>query len=176
VKLRCLSLLAVALFSLEAPDHATGQQLVQRSFDQLFAGDDPGELFEFDLAFNLQTPTVALFDGFFHNLAIDETGVRFALYWLKPDGEWDSSPEQGFVRLASYGQLPIDFEQQIGFTPSKVLLHVEGGGPADHFQFQGDFTIKQVPEPNSSVLLVAPALLSLTCRRLRSKGSRKADV
>ena len=96
------------------------------------------------------------------------SGVRFALYWLKPDGDWDSSPEQGFVRLPSYGQLPIDFEQQIGFTPDKVYLHVEGGGPADYFRFLGDFTIKQVPEPSSLVLLVAAALLGLPSRRFRS--------
>ena len=168
MKLKHLSLLVVALVSLEMPDHATAQPLVQRSFDQLFAGDDPGELFEFDLPFDPQIASVALFDGAFDNLAIDETGVRFALYWLKPDGDWDSSPEEGFVRLPSYGELPIDFEQQIGFTPSKVLLHIEGGGPADYFQFHGDFTIKQVPEPSSLVLLVATALPGLTCRRFRS--------
>jgi hypothetical protein len=52
LKLKHLSLLVVALVSLEMPDHATAQPLVQRSFDQLFAGDDPGELFEFDLAFD----------------------------------------------------------------------------------------------------------------------------
>src|SRR4030095_8608986 len=137
LKFKHVSLVVAALVSLEAPDSVTAQPLVQRSFDQLFAGDDPGELFEFDLAFDPQTPSVALFNGSFDNLAIDETGVRFTLYWLKPDGDWDSSPEEGFVRLPSYGQLPIDFEQQIGFTPSKVLLHIEGGGPAEYFRFLG---------------------------------------
>jgi len=125
------------------PD-AAGQQLTHRSFDQLFAGDDPGEIFTFNLPFDSLAPSMVRFTGYFTNQAIDETGVRFAVAWWRPDGSGGSSPEEGFVRLPSYDQLPIRFEQLIDFTPSALQLEVEGGGPADYFRLIGDFTIQQV--------------------------------
>ena len=102
------------------------------------------ELFTFNLPFDSLAPSVVRFTGYFTNQAIDETGVRFAVAWWRPDGTGGSSPDEGFVRLPSYGQLPIRFEQRIDFTPSTVQLEVEGGGPADYFRLIGDFTIQQV--------------------------------
>lgn len=46
---------------------------------------------------------------------------------------------------------------------------VQGGGPADHFRFVGDFTIQQVPEPTASTLAAAGAVIGLlTVRRRRT--------
>ena len=158
------------LITLEAAHKAAGQDLVHRSFDQLFAGDDPGELFTFNLTFDPFVPTVVRFNGHFENLAVDATGVRFALSWWQPDGTVDGLLEQGFMPLPGYGQLPIQVDQPIGFTPSTVVMHVEGGGPADYFRFVGDLTVQQVPEPRFSTMLIAAAVLARLCRRCM--GSR----
>jgi hypothetical protein len=65
------------------------------------------------------------------------------------------------------GQLPVQFEQSIPFTPATVNFYIEGGGPADHFRFVGDFTIAQVPEPTVFTLFGTGTLLGLLGRRFR---------
>lgn len=58
------------------------------------------------------------------------------------------------------GRLPITFDEPIGFTPDKGFFKVEGGGPADHFRFVGEFVIEQVPEPGAFALLGGAAVLA----------------
>ena len=116
-------------------------------------------------------PISVRIDGLFENLATAETGVRYKLWWPRPDGSGTDGPRDlDFTRLPASGRLPLEFEQPIGFIPDMVFFAVEGGGPADHFRYAGDFTIQQVPEPVTSTLTVAGAVLALLVRRSRSRG------
>jgi hypothetical protein len=136
------------------------QPLVQHTFDVILQGDDPGDSTIFNLP-DGATPTVLRFDGFFQNLDPAETGVRYYLSWNRADGSGFDSLGTDFTRLPGSGQLPVYFEHPVPFTPASVYFLVEGGGPADHFRFAGDFTITQVPEPGAFTLFAAAGALGL---------------
>ena len=144
----------------------SAQTLAQRSFDVIFEGDDPGEVFTFDLAFDPAVPSTIRFMGSFENLATDETGVRYEYWWRRADGTGDDERFGiDFTPLPASGQLPVQFDQRIEFTPDIVFFHVEGGGPSDHFRFVGAFTVQEVPEPGVLPLLCAAAVVGLRGRR-----------
>ena len=151
------------------------QSLVTRSFDLVFQGDDPSERYDFFLPYDRQTPVTVQFNGFFENLASEETGVRYGLNWYLGNNLWDGrqfTDDMG-VRLppadsiAGTTRMPINFNQPIDFTPSEVHFWVEGLGPTDRFRFVGDLAIQPVPEPAVLILLTAAALGGLVLR-LRS--------
>jgi hypothetical protein len=154
-----------ALMTFALLGESAAQTLVQRSFDLVLEGDDPGESFTFDLAFDPVVPSVVRFDGSFINLDPAETGVSYTLLWPTRDGSAVERAGGDFVRLPASGRLPLQFEHPIGFTPDNVRFIVDGGGPADHFQFVGDFAIQQVPEPSALALCGTIALAGLLRRR-----------
>ena len=144
------------------------QTLAQRSFNQIFQGDDPGELFTFDLPFEPSVQSVARFDGFFENLDPAQTSVLYELFWPLADGSGNRDRFGiDFTPLPASGRLPVRFEHPIAFTPDAVFFHVEGGGPSDHFRFVGEFSIQQVPEPTASTLAAAGAVIGLLAVRRR---------
>jgi hypothetical protein len=167
-----------------APAHAA----VLRSFDQVFQGDDPGEVFEFNLPFDPAQPAVVSFEGFAENLeagADSETGVRFHLRWRPPTGDGggdgggadlpDESPFPRGVRLPPADPLsgpvrvPLHFESLLAYSPSLLIFAVEGLGPTDNFRLAGDLSIRPVPEPApiafGAGFLVAATTFSRTWRR-----------
>jgi hypothetical protein len=164
---RLIYVAVLALMTLGRPDEVAAQELVRQSFDEVFEGDDPGMLYRYSLSFDPALSTEIHFDGTFINLASEETGVRFALAWRRPDGTGGNSPEEGFVPLPAAGQLPVKFEEMIDFTPAELTLHIEGGGPADHFRFVGDVTATQVPEAGVAWSFALCVLISLGRRRFR---------
>jgi hypothetical protein len=161
-----LGISCALLLSLSSENQSAAQSLVSRSFDVVFEGDDPGEVFAFDLPFDPLIPSVVRFDGLFENLTAFQTSVRYGLLWRRADGSGDIE-EIGidFTALPGSGSLPIQFDEAIGFTPDLVYFHIEGGGPADHFRFTGEFSIQQVPEPHACALLAAAAVAALARRR-----------
>jgi hypothetical protein len=143
------------------------QVLTNRAFDIVLQDDDPGASFTFELSPDPLVPSVLRFDGFFQNLEPLQTGVRYDLSWSRPDGGFAGSLATDWTPLPSLGQLPVQFEQSVPFTPASVNFYIEGGGPTDHFRFVGDFTIAQVPEPTIFTLLGTGSVFGLLCRRFR---------
>ena len=146
------------------------QLLTNRAFDIVLQDDDPGASFTFDLSPDPLVPSVVRFDGAFQNLEPLETVVRYDLLWSRTDGGFAGSLGIDWTPLPGLGQLPVQFEQSIPFTPATVNFYIEGGGPTDHFRFVGDFTIAQVPEPTVFTLLgtgTALGLLGWRFRRVR---------
>jgi hypothetical protein len=148
-----------------APAQAGAQLLTNRAFDIVLQDDDPGAVFTFDLSPDPFVPSVLRFDGFFQNLEPLQTVVRYDLTWTRPDGGFAGSLGIDWTPLPGSGQLPVQFEQFIAFTPASVDFHIEGGGPTDHFRFVGDFTSVQVPEPTVITFLGTGTVLGLLCRR-----------
>lgn len=172
-----LACLAVALcFTIGAAHPAVAQTLTNRSFDFELHGDDPGILFTFDLPGSPLTPVMIQFDGFFQNLDLFETGVRYELTWTgATGGEVVGGMDTDFTRLPGSGQVPVSFDHHIGFTPATVRFHVEGGGPGDHLRFVGAFTIQAVPEPGLFVPLGTSAIAGLIWRRSRRTRTHAAS-
>jgi hypothetical protein len=166
---------------LAAPGGA--QPPVSRSFNQLFAGDDPSERFDFPLSFDPHVPIHVLFNGYFENLDAGETGVRSSLGWFVAGTTWDGRAlTDGDMGLRLPGadpilgttRVPFQFEQRIDFTPSEIQFSVEGLGPGDRFQFVGDFSIQAVPEPTVITLLVVAPVAALWHWLNRSRKDRAA--
>ena len=159
---------------------------VLRSFDQVFQGDDPSEVFEFDLPFDPAVRSVLRFDGFAENLGTGpeaETGVRFQIRWRPAVGDgggadFPDDPEGMGVRLPAADpvlgptRVPIRFETGVPYSPAVVLLGVEGLGPSDHFRFVGEFSIRPVPEPTGVVSLAVMAIASIGFGRPRRTTRR----
>ena len=167
------SVLIAAMLATGLVTESFAQTLAHRTFDVIFEGDDPGEVFRFDLPFDPVTPSAIRFVGRFENLAAEETGVRYEYGWPRADGTGGEERFGiDFTRLPASGQLPVQFDQQIGFTPDNLFFHVEGGGPSDHFRFVGDFVVQQVPEPATCTLLGAGALVAFCARRDKRPAKR----
>jgi hypothetical protein len=179
---KCVGLGVVAFFALGSRSDGLAQPGVQESFNLLFQGDDPSQVFTYDLPFNPLVPSLVRFDGFFENLAPDETGVRYGLRWLRADG---SGFDGGLLTDVDGVRLPgvdpvlgpvrvlTQFDQCIAFTPSTVHFDVEGLGPADNFRLVGEFTITPVPEPSVLVLLGGTVIAGWGCRLIRRGRLRK---
>jgi hypothetical protein len=146
------NLLAILALTIGSVCQSLGQALVQETLDAVLQGDDPSERFTFDLPENALTPIVVRLDGILQNLAIEDTGARYSIHWEAPT---PGSTGIDWTPLPGNGQLPLHFEHTLQFTPDSLFLLVEGGGPADYFRFTGDFSIQQVPEPNTVLLLGA---------------------
>ena len=175
MKTRTIYFAVLMLLALGAPRQSAAQPLAQRSFDLVFQGDDPGEVFTFVLPFDPLVPSAVRFVGFFENLSTSDTSVSYNLSWLTSDSTRSSGPSSdGFVPLTGAGHLPVVFDQLVGFTPARVDFQVEGGGPSDHFRFVGEFAIQQVPEPGVFTLLGTGAILGLLCRRFRRNSTYAA--
>jgi hypothetical protein len=165
--------LVAMLVSFGTSPQSRAQTLASRSFDLLFAGDDPSERFDFLLPSDPLVPVSVRFDGFFENLDFGETGVRFGLGWRVDGTMWDGRQftDEFGVRLPGADpvlgstRVPIHFDQQIDFTPSEIQYWVEGLGPGDRFQFVGDFSIQAVPEPTVFNCLGAAAMAGLLYRQ-----------
>jgi len=155
------------------------QTLASRSFDTLFAGDDPSERFDFLLQPTSLTPVLVSFSGCFENLNPGETGVRYGLGWPLGGGNWDGRQYTDEMGLRLPGadpvlgatRVPMQFEQEIGFTPSEVQFWVEGLGGVDHFRFVGEYAIQAVPEPSAFTLLIGAALAGLLRWRWMNRRS-----
>jgi hypothetical protein len=168
--INCSAIFVAAMFALGAANESAAQTLAQRSLDIILEGDDPSEVFTFDLPFDALVPIRVSIDGLFENLDTSETGVRYKLWWPRADGGGIDGPrELDFIRLPPSGRLPLQFEQSIGFTPDTVFFAIEGGGPTDHFRYVGDLVIQQVPEPGTFTLIGAGAVAWALCRRLRKR-------
>jgi hypothetical protein len=181
-KMLIVAVTLLITFGLAAPCGA--QPLVSRSFNQLFAGDDPTERFDFLLSFDPLVPINVLFNGYFENLDAGETGVRSSLGWFVAGTIWDGRAlTDGTMGLRLPGadpilgttRVPFQFEQRIDFTPSEIQFSVEGLGPGDRFQFVGDFSIQVVPEPTVVTLLVVAALAGLLHWWHRGRKDRAAS-
>jgi hypothetical protein len=103
--------------------------------------------------------------------------VHYGLFWQSRDGvAAEGSGDQDFMRLPASGRLQIHFEHPIGFTPDAIDFVVEGGGPADHFRFTGEFAIQQVPEATIFALLGSATVVGLSLlRRWRPGTSEPTD-
>src|SRR6185436_5269850 len=112
-------------------------------FDLVLAGDDPGELFTFDLPGNALLPSVVRFEGAFENLDPFETGVRYGLSWSLESADLGGFDSIDFTRLPGSGRLPVEVVRWNWFTPDRMVVHLEGGGPGDHFRFVGTLTVEQ---------------------------------
>jgi hypothetical protein len=160
MKTKRFSVVLVVLLTLGAAQHLAAQVLTNHSFDLVLQGDDPGEVFNFAFPFDPLVPSRVTFDGFFENLDGADTGVNYQLTWFHADRSVFLS-SGGFVPLAGFGRLPLSLDQTAGFTPTEAFVHIEGGGPADHFRFVGQFAIQPVPEPSTFALLGVAAAVSL---------------
>jgi hypothetical protein len=132
---------------------------VLQSFDRLFQGDDPSEVFEFTLPLDPAMPSSVRFAGFVENRdTFAETGVRFNLAWGRTAGGFDSGilfpdgPEYLMgVRMPPADPLsgpirvPVEFQASVGYWPASVILAVEGLGCCDNFRFVGNLTIEPLP-------------------------------
>ncbi len=169
----CVSI--VAWLVLGAARQGAAQTLTNHSFDFVLQGDDPGVVFTFDLPGDPLAPVLFRFDGFFQNLDLSQTGVRYDLSWTgAAGGGVIGGIGTDFMPLPASGQWPVSFEQSLGFTPATVFFHVEGGGPGDHFQFVGQFTIQAVPEPGVFALLGTGGIAGLLWRRFRRASTHAA--
>ena len=153
---------------------------VVHSFDELLQGDDPSQVFTFNLPFEPLTPTQLSFDGFVENLDLfNETGVRFGLAWQTVNGSGGDGISfpggEDFymgVRLPPVDPLlgavrvPVQFGADLAFSPAVVELIVEGLGPADNFRLVGDLAIQPVPEPGILMLFGAAASVGLVYRHV----------
>ena len=162
MKTRYPHLIVLGMFAVGALPQCAAQSLLQERFDFVLEGDDPSRLFNFDLPQDPLIPSVLRFDGLFQNLDPSATGVRYAIWWTSPQsGEHNLD----WTPLPAGGELPVHYEQLIQFTPDAVTLLVEGGGPADHFRFTGDFSVQQVPEPGMFALFATAAAIGAVCLR-----------
>ena len=130
--------------------------LTNWSFDLVLQGDDPGELFRFDLQGSATVPSVVRFEGTFENLDLFETGLSWGLESAELGG-FDSID---FTRLPGSGQLPVEVVRWNWFTPDKIVVHIEGGGPGDHFRFVGKLTVEQVATHSVTNCLPLPKTLT----------------
>src|SRR5688572_25896996 len=172
MKTKSFSVMLLALLTLGAVQQSGAQVLTNHSFDLVLQGDDPGEVFNFTFPFDPQAPSRVTFDGFFENLDGTATGVNYYLSWSDANRIVLLS-SGGFVPLASFGRLPVSFDQTAEFTPTAAFVHIEGGGPADHFRFVGEFAIQQVPEPSAFALLSVAAAVGL-CRCFQRRKTTHA--
>jgi hypothetical protein len=184
-------LLALAIFGLLVIPRTSLalDVLVDQSFEQFMQGDDPSGGVFADLPFNPNLPIRVTLDAFAENLNVNgdifpaDTGIRFYLQWWQPgvdefdgirffDGDYN-----GFHRLPGVDpirgstRVPFYFDEEIHFTPSRVLFGAEGGGCCDNIRFAGNFTILQVPEPNAGALLLGTTTIGLFVLLLRSLRS-----
>jgi hypothetical protein len=170
---------------------AAASGAVLGSFDQIFEGDDPSEVFEFNLPFDPAVPTIVRFNGFIENLKSGddaETGVRFQVVWRPPQGDgagyiFPDSLEDYLrgVRLPSADpilgpvRVPVTFQADVPYSPALLRFGVEGLGGTDLFRFVGDLSIQPVPEPHAatvgSAVLIATLILRGTRRRAISRSS-----
>ena len=173
--------LGTCLLFLFVPGAASGAVL--GSFDQVFEGDDPSEVFEFNLPFDPAVPTLLRFNGFVENLETGddaETGVRFQLRWRPPAGDGGgfdfpdpSDPNSRGVRLPPADPLlgpvrvPVTFQTDVPYSPALVRFGVEGLGPTDLFRFVGDLSIQPVPDPQAAAVCIAVLAPTLVLRRMR---------
>jgi len=143
---------------------STAVAAVLQSFDQLFLGDDATEIFEFNLSPDPAVPTTLRFAGFVENLHTNREGaVRFFLGWqtnssvgsdgvtiaslifppwpdyLHPPRLPAADPVSGPVRV------PVEFQAEVGYSPSWVKFAVEGLTDDDNFRFVGELTIDSQP-------------------------------
>jgi len=138
---------------------------VLQSFDRLFQGDDPSEVFQFSLKYDPSAPSTLRFTGYVENLDLfDETGARFLFGWGRSEGSWDGAvlfpegldylmgvrfpaadPVQGPVRV------PVEFQARIDYAPAWLRFDVEGLGCCDNFRLVGALTIEPTVEPQLSV-------------------------
>src|SRR4030095_2008480 len=84
--INCSAIFVAAMFALGAANESAAQTLAQRSLDIILEGDDPSEVFTFDLPFDALVPIRVSIDGLFENLDTSETGVRYKLWWPRADG------------------------------------------------------------------------------------------
>ena len=168
------TLLLTGLAPVCAPS-ATGATVLQ-SFDRLFQGDDPSEVFQFSLKHDPAAPSTVRFKGFVENLdAFDETGARFLFGWGRSEGSWDgvvlfpdgldylmgvrfpaADPVQGPVRV------PVEFQARIDYAPAWLRFDVEGLGCCDNFSLVGDLTIEPTMEPQLRVSRVGSTAARIT--------------
>lgn len=165
-----LKLLAglVTLLTWGTPSRATATTLVDQAINTSIQGDDPFHQFLFEFTPDPTTPISVHFDGFIENLG-GSTGARYDLWWTSVDGATIEGFIGGdFTQVDADGQLPISFEQDIGFTPSTVVFLFEGGGPSDHLRIAGSFAVVSVPEPSTLSLAVAAVVVGVMWRVRRS--------
>jgi hypothetical protein len=140
----------------DAKAQAIDSRTVLQSFDRLFQGDDPSEVFEFTLPFDPAVPSSVRFSGFVENRdTFAETGVRFALFWGRIAGGFDGGilyPEEHMgVRMPAADpvlgpkRVPVEFQASVGYWPAWVRLDVEGLGCCDDFRLVGDLSVEAVP-------------------------------
>ena len=159
---RLLLFILTGLASVCAP--STAEAAVLQSFDQLFLGDDASESFEFNLPPDPAVPKTIRFAGFVENLHTNREGaVRFFLGWQTNSGvgsdgvtiaslifpPWPeylhpprlpaADPVSGPVRV------PVVFQAEVNYSPSRVKFAVEGLTDNDNFRFVGDLTIEPRP-------------------------------
>ena len=145
---------------------------VLQSFDRLFQGDDPSEVFQFpsgffqfSLKYDPAAPSTLRFTGYVENQDLfDETGARFLFNWGRSERIWDGAvlfpdgpdylmgvrfpaadPVQGPVRV------PIEFQASIDYAPAWLRFDVEGLGCCDNFRLVGELTLEPTVEPQLSV-------------------------
>jgi hypothetical protein len=185
MKTKILLVAVTLLMTFGLASQCGAQLLVSRSFNQLFAGDDPSERFDFPLPYDPQAPIDVRFIGYFENFDFhpEETGARSSLGWFVAGTIWDAQAlTDGDMGLRLPGadpilgttRVPFQFEQRISFTPSEIQFSVEGLGPGDRFQFVGEFSIRAVPEPTVITLLGAVGLSQLLCGRRMKRRNRAA--
>ena len=159
MRAKILKVMLVMILTLGSAQQLAAQLLTNYSFDLVLQGDDPGEVFNFTFPFDPLAPSRVTFNGYFENLDGASTGVNYYMSW-SDGGSSVVLSSGGFVQLAGSGQLPVSLDQTVGFTPTASFVHIEGGGPSDHFRFVGDFAIHQVPEPGMFTLLSLAAGVS----------------
>ena len=147
------------------------------SINQIFAGNDPSERFDFTPTFDPSQPSVLRFEGIVTNQRESpfDTAMRFNLQWRNPD---DSIGEVLFPELPQYFSgldlpgadpdpvpVPAIFQAELPFHPGWVSLAVEGLGPSDDFRLVGDLTLDAIPEPSACTLLLGIAIAVALRRR-----------
>src|SRR6185503_9213490 len=171
-----LVILAVwGLAGLVCAPPASGATVLQ-SFDHLFQGDDPSEVFQFNLNYDPAAPTTVRFKGFVENLdPFYETGARFLFAWGRSDGSWDGAalfPDgsgnlvgirfpaadtvQGPVRV------PLDFQARLEYAPAWLRFDVEGLGCCDNFRLVGPLTIEPTVEPQLRIFHLSTTAARIT--------------
>jgi hypothetical protein len=175
---RCLlpAVLALTALSFSAPANAT----LIHTFDNVFVGNDPTEVFTFPLSLPAGQPVVFTFTGSVANqnlTILGHSAVRFALFWRDAGGNQSPAtyyPPDGASDvdlpvvdpILGPQPVPVQFSLYPPEVPASVSLVVEGTGPADNFRFVGDFTVENIPEPGSFAITLL-SIAGLNARRKR---------